>query len=241
MNLDIKATIDILGKFKNYADKTGISIWVVGSLGYRNALYDHSILKECDDIDCVFVYENISQLYEFEHISKEFIDFAEHKLMNNEVDMFSNKFYIEDIQVSADYVSIDYLIELRDEVIDGNDKYRKKLTDAIEKSQNIYCDVYGNRVVYNKHCDEFEKYRSYTLPIHLYNDGVFVPGVLLNKFLYNPQCLADHNCSISIVEQIYNAIEKYCRKYDTNASIFNTFYRKEKLCEEVRCLLGGKV
>lgn len=230
---------NIFKNFSLYAKKEKISFFLVGSLGYKNVFKNENKMELCDDIDCIFIYDDINSLKNFKYLSSELFNKAQNLILNKQIDMFSNKFYIKGIQISADYISRKYLQELLEEDIEGINKFRKKLTDSKEKNENTYCNIFGETLTYIKICEELNKYRIYKLPIHLFVNNKFYPGVLLNKFLYNPLCLVDNN-SESLVKEILKKIELYCKKEGDNASVYNTFYKKEVLSEEEKIDLGWK-
>lgn len=230
---------NIFKNFSLYAEKEKISFFLVGSLGYKNILKNENKMELCDDIDCIFIYDDINSLKNFKYLSSELFNKAQNLILNKQIDMFSNKFYIEGIQISADYISKKYLQELLEENIEGVNKFRKKLTDSKEKNENIYCNIFGETFSYIKSYEELDKYRIYKLPIHLFVNDKFYPGVLLNKFLYNPLCLVDNDVE-SIIKEILKKIEFYCKKKGDNASVYNTFYKKEVLSEEEKIYLGWK-
>lgn len=223
---DVKYIVDV---FESFAIREKISLWIVGSLGYRDALDNLQNLKLCDDIDCVFIYEKIDSLKRFPYLDKNFLSQSEKLLQQNDIDMFSNKFLINGIQISADYISVQYLRGLIGEKFDYKNKYRRKYTDAVEKAHNVYCDILGNSILYKKEIIHKDIGRVYVLPIHLYNNNLFCPGVLLNKFLYHPLCIADGSESRELIQQLYNNVDLICRKYGNGASVYNTFYKKDVL------------
>lgn len=235
-----KIAKEILEKFSSYAEKEELSLFIVGSLGYKNAYQDENKLEMCDDIDCIFIYNDINSLNNFEFLSSKFLNEAKKLLLNNKIDMFSNKFYIEGIQISADYISKKYLQKLLEEKIENIDKFRKKLTDSVEKNKNMYCNIFGEMTTYIKSYEELNEYRVYKLPIHLFINQKFYPGVLLNKFLYNPICLINNGKDKDLIKEIFNQINMYCQSQGNGASIYNTFYKKENLLKEEKLNLGWK-
>lgn len=235
-----KIAKEILERFSSYAKKEKLSLFIVGSLGYKNAYQDENKLEVCDDIDCIFVYDDINSLNNFEFLSPKLLNEAKKLLLNNKIDMFSNKFYIEGIQISADYISKKYLQKLLEERVENIDKFRKKLTDSIEKDKNIYCNIFGEITTYTKNYEELNEYRVYKLPIHLFINQNFCPGVLLNKFLYNPICLINNGKDKDLIKEIFNQINLYCKSKGNGASVYNTFYKKENLLKEEKLNLGWK-
>lgn len=238
--MEKKIAKKILEKFSVFSKKEKVSFFVVGSLGYRNAIEKQSKMELCDDIDCIFVYNNIDSLEKFEYLSPSFLNEAKKLILNDKIDMFSNKFYIENVQISADYISKEYLERLAAEKIENVNKFRRKLTDSIEKLENRYCNIYGEKVTYTKSYEVLDDYRIYKLPIHLFINKIFYPGVLLNKFIYNPVCLVNYDNIRDLVQSITKNIELYCKQIGNGACIYNTFYRKEDLSREEKMNLGWR-
>ena len=224
--------IHVIKELKNIADRNGLSLVIVGSIGYRDAILDPSQLEKCDDIDCIFIYKNLEDMRNIPYISKRFYSIASEMIQSKKADMISNKFYLGDIQISADYVSENYLKKLSEEKIIGNSKYRKKITDSNEKENNIYRNFWGQEIVYNKPCEVIaSKYRIYTLPIHYFVEEKMYPGVLLNKYLYNPQIIYDVGEHEQLIKRIQIRIQDYCEMITkisgNNAQISKSLYKSE--------------
>ena len=223
----------IIDSLKNFALDKHIGLLIVGSVGYRSALYNTCMFELCDDIDCIFIYENISTLAECPYLDEKFYTMATH-MLGNTCDLFATKKIIRGIQVSIDFISADYLRQLATEPIDGQDKFRRKLTDSFESKQHIYSDHHGNRIYFEKSYIQCQTYRVYSLPIHLFKNGAFYPGVLLGKYLYNPVTAASIKGQNAILLQIQKNVAKVCPK---DGDMCNSYYKNSNFSDETRTFL----
>jgi len=221
---------------KEWAQINELSYIVAGSIGYRSALIRNSELKECDDIDCIFIYDDIAQISESPFYDMDFYSVACNSVPYK-ADMFSSKVVIDEIKISADFISLDYLKKLSSEEIDGNSKYRFKLTNAVEVPDNIYCDFYGRKTCYHKVWENYHGYRIYKLPIHLFIGEVFFQGALLSKFVFNPSIIVSNEVHRHYVSLIQKKVKQYCPK---DGSLCNAYYKCADFSEETRKFLGEK-
>lgn len=234
--MDINKALNVIKMMQEWAIEKKISLLIVGSVGYTSALLRYSELEKCDDIDCIFIYDDISQILESPFYDKEFYETVLETIPGR-ADMFSAKTEISGIKISADFVSSDYLSKLSSEEISGVSKYRLKLTGAVEVPENIYCNFYGEQTCYHKVWETYKGYRIYKLPIHLFENGVFFPGVLFSKYIFNPKCVelnANHEIYIRAIQK---KIKDYCPE---NGSLCKAYYKCENFSEETRIFLGGK-
>ncbi len=223
--------LHLLDELKKYAREKHLGCLIVGSVGYRSAILKNEEFEKCDDIDCIFVYDDIDSLENCPYLKKSFLTTAKQYLAEGKADMFSTKLFVHDIQISADFISYEYLLKLPSEPFDGVSKYRIKLTDAVEKVTNIYRSFWGDEIIYQKGVEDHGDHRLYKLPIHYYDSGIFYPGVLLNKFLYNPYPLEADNRIRKAVDDIFVAVKQYC---PNGGSILQTSYRNEHFSDDSR-------
>lgn len=241
--------LQLTEEMRDFSKERGLGLLIVGSIGYRSAFLHHEAFELCDDLDCIFVYGQISQLYGIPYLKDDFIRIAQVVTQRGEADMFSTKFVRNGIKVSADFISMPYLKGIQADYPEGVSTYRNKLTDAIEKPENTYCDIHGENVIYRKPCDEHGDYRIYKLPIHWYFNKKYYPGVLLNKFLYNPFVLNMQPEQVALISGIQANIYDYCSRIkdrtDVDQRLFNTAYRRSEFSEETRYFLmsmkGGSI
>lgn len=235
-SMNINKALDVIKMMQEWAINKKLSIIIAGSVGYRSALLRNSELEKCDDIDCIFIYDDISQVSESPFYDKKFYDAAINTIPFK-ADMFSAKTEISGIKISADFVSSDYLKKLSSEEISGISKYRLKLTNAIEVPDNVYCNFYGEQTCYHKVWEEYQGYRIYKLPIHLFVNDVFFPGVLLSKYLFNPTCVEVKTNHEELIHSIQKKIKKYC---PSDGSLCNAYYKCGNFSEETRNFLEAK-
>lgn len=119
-----------------------------------------------------FLYMMIFQIEDCAFLDEHFYKTA-CDTIPDKADLFTVKTTIDDIKISADFVSGDYMKELAAEKITDVSKYRRKLTNAIEVPDNVYTNFYGQKTTYHKVWEKYQEYRIYKLPIHLFVDTVF--------------------------------------------------------------------
>ena len=228
--------LKMIETMKEWAQINKLSCIIAGSIGYRSALIRNSELEKCDDIDCIFIYDDITQVSESPFFDMDFYAAVSHALPNK-ADMFSSKTIIEGIKISADFISSDYLKNLSLEEINGYSKYRLKLTNAVEVPDNIYCDFYSRRTCYHKIWEDYQGYRIYKLPIHLFVDGTFFQGALLSKFIFNPAIIVINESHRYYISLIQKRVKDYCPK---DGSLCNAYYKCADFSEETRRFLGDR-
>ena len=228
--------LKVIEHMKEWALLHGLSLLIVGSVGYRSALTKHSELEKCDDIDCIYIYDDISQVAESPFFDDKFYQTV-CQAVPHKADMFSAKITTEDIKLSVDFVSSDYLKTLSLEEISNVSKYRRKLTNAVEVPDNIYCNFYSQRTTYHKIWEDYQEYRIYRLPIHLFVDDVFFPGVLLSKYLFNPAAIVLRKPHQEPVYFIQQKMKEYC---PADGSWCNAYYKCSDFSEETKTFLQDK-
>ena len=231
--MDANDALAVIDNLRNYAFSKHLGLLLIGSVAYRSALSNNHIFSQCHDIDCIFIYETLNSLEECPFINERLYNMASQALVND-CDLFSTKKVIRSIQVSLDFVSIDYLCNLADEPITNQHKYRRKLTDAHETKQHIYCDYYGNRICFNKKYVQYRGFRIYKLPIHLFENNNFFPGVLLTKYLYNPVTLVSIKKQNTAITKIQRQVAERC---PVGSSMCNFYYRNCDFSSETRDFL----
>ena len=239
--MDAKLAELVLKEMEEYADRAHSTLIVVGSVAYKSALLHPERLSSCDDIDCVFIYEDIASLWPCPYLATNFYQKVISDIAVHAADMFSTKIFIRGIRISADFVSVEYLKNMADDPIDGTSKYRIKVTDAIEKDTNIYRNFWGEETTYKKVWKEKDGVRYYKLPIHLFVGDRFYPGVLMNKFLYNPCWLRSeegHQALVRAIQQQVLSLCKFCsEECGQPLSVANTFYRPTEFSAETKNFL----
>ena len=240
--MDAKLAELVLKEMEEYADRAHSTLIVVGSVAYKSALLHPERLSSCDDIDCVFIYEDIASLWPCPYLATNFYQKVISDIAVHAADMFSTKIFIRGIRISADFVSVEYLKNMADDPIDGTSKYRIKVTDAIEKDTNTYRNFWGGEITYKKVWKEKNGVRYYKLPIHLFVGERFYPGVLMNKFLYNPSWLRSeegHKALIrAIQQQVLSLCELCSEECGQPLSVANTFYRPTEFSAETISFLN---
>ena len=204
-----KDALMIIDAMKDWTIKQNLSLIIVGSVGYRSALIHPENFENCDDIDCIFIYNDIKQISGCPIVGDSFFQTACDTIPGRS-DMFTVKAERNGIRLSADFVSSKYLHALADEEITGETKYRLKLTNAIEVPDNEYRNFYGDKTVYRKTWISYQNYRIYRLPIHYFVNGVFFPGVLFSKYIFNPTSIVLNNDHQNDINMIQCRMKAYC-------------------------------
>lgn len=234
--MKIENALHIIKNMTEIAQEKNLGLLLVGSAGYRSVLLHPEALDLCDDIDCVFIYNALEQLRGIPYITENLLEYAFSLLKTQKADMFSTKLVLKEIKISADFISEEYLLQLAHEYPSGISTFRKKLTDAVEKPENIYCSISGNKKRYQKPCEECGAYRIYQLPIHWYSEGEYYPGVLLNKLLYNPSVIQTTPEQRELIRKIQKSVSDYCNSLPSDIPpgkrVYQTAYRKENFSEE---------
>ena len=222
-----------ISNMKEWGLRKNISLLLVGSVGYRSALLHPEMLKYCDDIDCIFIYDDIMQIAGCPILDERFFETACDTIPSS-ADMFAVKAERNGIRISADFVSGRYLHELGKEQITGESKFRLKLTNATEVPDNVYCNFYGERTTYHKICYQYSDYRIYKLPIHYFMEGVFFPGVLFSKYVFNPTAIIMHETHQSDIAVIQTIARKLC---PSDGSLCLAYHRATDFSEETKAFL----
>ncbi len=241
--MEIENAQTLIREMRCYAQQAGISLLAVGSVGYKSALLHPEFLPGCDDLDCIFIYKDSQALDRCPYMKNGYWNAAQQLIEAGTADMVSTKLMAHGIRISADFVSREYLQALAQEPFTGKDRFRIKVTDAIENSTNTYCSFDAKQLVYQKPCRKLSgDIRLYTLPTQLYREGSFYPGVLLNKFLYNPAEIRMRTEDRELVQMLQSAVANFCRQQSVRTgvpgSVMNTAYRKEDFSTETQQFLS---
>jgi len=177
--------VSALNQLEKFCWKKRLNFVVVGSVAYKNA-YSVDYYNKCDDIDCVFIYDDIKKVASFPQLKQELYLAADESLRKKEVDLFATKFELEGIQISLDFISTSYFKDICNTSIDGRSIFLRKMTDAEENPTNDYYDLNGNSLIYEKQRLRKMGFNVYLLPTCLFHEGSFFSGVLRNKFIHNP-------------------------------------------------------
>lgn len=228
--------LKVIEYMKKWALLHELSLLIVGSIGYRSALIRNSEIEKCDDIDCIYIYDNIFQVAESPFFDNNFYQTV-CKGIPYKADMFSVKITIEGVELSIDFVSSDYIKALSCEEISNVSKYRRKLTNAVEVPDNIYCNFYAQKTTYHKIWEDYQGYRIYQLPIHLFVNGVFFPGVLLSKYLFNPAVIVLHESHQKSISSIQRRMKEYC---PADGSWCNAYYKCSDFSKETKSFLEDR-
>ena len=204
---------NVIENIKSRCKISKVNFIIVGSIAYRiGETYD-----TCDDLDCVIVYDSIDKLNSFQYINKNLLKTAKYLLDNKKIDLFATKLKIDNIKVSMDFISIDYLEKLSKSTPKGYSEFLKKLTDAEELSTNDYYNFYGEKLIYNKIKYTVNEFNVYRLPKFIYENNKFFTGVLYNKFLHNPKEEFIINKEVITLKQIL--IKNYAKYYKKQKQI----------------------
>ena len=241
--MEIENAQTLIREMRCYAEQAGVSLLAVGSVGYKSALLHPERLPSCDDLDCIFIYETPQALDRCPYMRPGYWNAVRHLLEDRTADMVSTKLMAHSIRISADFVSREYLRALVKEPFTGEDRFRVKATDAVESNTNTYCSFDAKRFVYQKPCRKLPgDIRLYTLPTQLYRESSFYPGVLLNKFLYNPAEIRMQPEDRELVRMLQSAVVDFCRwqsaRTGVPGSVMNTAYRKEDFSTETQHFLS---
>ena len=241
--MEIENAQALIREMRCYAEQAGVSLLAVGSVGYKSALLHPESLPGCDDLDCIFIYKDPQALDRCPYMKNGYWDAAQQLIEAGTADMVSTKLMAHNIRISADFVSREYLRTLAHEPFNGEDRFRIKATDAVENSTNTYCNFDAKQLVYQKPCRKLPgDIRLYTLPTQLYREDSFYPGVLLNKFLYNPAEIRMQPEDRELVWMLQSAVVDFCRwqsaRTGVPGSVMNTAYRKEDFSTETQHFLS---
>lgn len=234
--MNSKEALNVIDILKKWSEEKKISFIIAGSVGYRSALKYNSELEKCDDIDCIFIYDNINQIAESPIFTNEYYNLA-CNTVPDKADMFSVKEKINDIKISADFVSADYLKVLSEEEISGISKYRFKLTNAVEVPENIYFDYYGRQTCYHKVWEDYNNCRIYKLPIHVFDNDAFFQGALLSKFVFNPAMVNicyNHEKYICLIQK---RVKDYCPE---DGSLCKAYRKCNDFSDETKSFLEDR-
>lgn len=205
--------MNAIDKIKSFCHEKMLNFIVVGSVGYRNG----ESIDNCDDLDCVIIYDDILKLESFTYLHKELYNVSVEALNNNEIDLFATKFKIGEAKISIDFISIDYFDKLAKSKPNGKSEFLRKMTDAEERPINEYYDFYGNELIYNKQKLKNKGFNIYILPKFIYEKEMFYSGVLHNKFIYNPQFLVKKNKEVVDLQE--ELLKNYVEFYNSQKEI----------------------
>lgn len=222
-----------VNSMKKWAIKQDLSLLIVGSVGYRSALFHTECLEECDDLDCILIYDDIRQIAGCPIVDDSFYQLV-CRTIDHQADMFTVKSEQNGIRLSVDFVSGKYLHVIANEEITGESKFRLKLTNAVEVPDNVYCNFYGEQTTYHKTWIPYQEYRIYKLPIHYFVGDTFFPGVLFSKYIFNPTLvvICEHH------KQDINAIQKRIKDYcPADGSLCRAYYKASAFSAETKAFL----
>ncbi len=231
--MNSKEALDVIENLKKWAEDKKISFIIAGSVGYRSALKYNTEFEKCDDIDAIFIYDKLIQMAESPLYTSEYYNLV-CNTVPGKADMFSVKEKLNGIKISADFISCDYLKSLSEEDISGISKYRYKLTNAVEVPENIYFDFYGRQTCYHKVWEDYNNYRIYKLPIHVFDDGAFFQGALLSKFVFNPAIVILNKNHEEYISSIQKKVKNFCPE---DGSLCNAYRKCNEFSDETRIFL----
>lgn len=201
-----KEILNALYKIETVCKKCKLNFIIVGSVAYKGL----NKTKKYGDLDCVVVYDNINKLEDFNFLDKKFYAFAKKELKINNIDLFATKFLIEDVKVSMDFISIDYLKVMKESDFELENIFLKKMNNVKELPFNDYYSFKGEKYNYRKKEIKISEYIIYVLPKYLRIHKVFYSGVLHNKFIHNPQFkLIYNNEIVKIIKEIQKKYKEY--------------------------------
>ena len=232
MNPDV--ALKVIDNMKEWGLKKNLSVLLVGSVGYRSTLLHPEMLNYCDDIDCIFIYDDIMQVDGCPILDNHFFKTA-CDIIPLHADMFTVKSERNGIKLSADFVSSEYLHGIAEEKITGESKFRLKVTNAVEVPDNVYCNFYGRQTTYHKIWYPYQNYRIYRLPIHYFVNGDFFQGVLLSKYVFNPTAVILHETHQRDIAVIQKNVRALC---PPDGSLCSAYYRATDFSEETRAFLS---
>ncbi len=200
----------VLDEMSKYCKSNDLNFVIVGSVGYKEGF---KVVGEvdCDDLDCVIIYDEINQLHTCPFISDELYTTAVNALANDEIDLFATKLEYHNVKISLDLISVEYFKNLACLEFQQPEKILRKLSDAIENPTNEYLNFYAERYAYTKYVSNYQRYFIYHLPAYLYsNDSLFL-GVLYNKFLFNPAFITITNEQVLTYHRqlLFNFVDYY--------------------------------
>lgn len=170
-----------------------ITCITVGSISYTEALFIPEAAEYCEDFDLIVIYDDVEKLNGWKLLNDDFLECSKAALRCGEADLFATKAVIKGVNLSVDFVSDEYLRRISLEEYTGYNKYRRKLSDAIENNLCLTSfNFEGKPLTYAKEIIPFYKYNIYILPIHLFDKGIFYGGVLINKLLNYPLVLCSY-------------------------------------------------
>ena len=243
--MDSASAMRVINYLQNYCEKNSVGLYIVGSVAYTGALDDHSIFPNCDDLDCILIYNNLAQLSDCPFFKlNSLFPLAEKLLKNNEAHMFSSKPTIEGLQLSADFISLDYFKQLADEHFQPTNSFRIKLTDSIEKITNEYRSFNGSSYIYYKEAKPYADCFLYKLPIRLWVNGEYYTGALYNKFIHNPATIVDlagMNATHKLLLARYRGHFLRCAADNPSASLMSAMLFKDRFSPQTKTFLDELV
>ncbi|MDR1871484.1 MAG: hypothetical protein LBS60_06090 [Deltaproteobacteria bacterium] len=238
--MDKNKILFIIDKIHNFAKKSDTDLIIVGSVahtydGGRNISNNET---EPDDLDCIFVYSDIVQLKNHPLVSANTLTYYIENKTELALDLLSVKQTVNNINISADFISIEYLRQLSQEPYNGASFFRRKLNDSEENESNDYYDFAGNMYHYIKPHKKTSLWNIYTLPTKLFINGIFFPGVLLNKFIHSPILdFVNNKEIIALCRQIFHGFVEYAEatsNNDPNYNITKSIRNFDKFCDRAK-------
>lgn len=214
--MDSKKALNIIYDMREFCERRRLGLFIVGSAAYTSAIDKPGQFCNCDDLDCVFVYNSLTQLDSCRYLRDvELLAAAENLIAAGRINMFSSKLTIDNIHVSADFISIPYLEGLANEPFTEDDTFTVKLADTIEKPENEYASFTGSRYVFRKSPIPNGAFILYRLPIHLWKNGEHYTGALYNKFIHHPRMLVEIPGLASLHGRLLSAYSRHFRRQKT--------------------------
>ena len=136
-----KEILNALYKIETICKKCKLNFIIVGSVAYKGL----NKTKKYGDLDCVVVYDNINKLKDFDFLDKKFYAFAKKELKINNIDLFATKFLIEDVKISMDFISADYLKVMKESGFELENIFFKKMNNVKELPFNDYYSFEGEK------------------------------------------------------------------------------------------------
>ena len=116
--MNVNNALNVIETMKKWAVINRLSLIIAGSVGYRSALARICELEKCDDIDCIFIYDDITQISESPFYNKNFYDTV-CKTLPLKADMFSIKQVMNGIKIvlpDDEFVSPTHVNLLSDQI-----------------------------------------------------------------------------------------------------------------------------
>ncbi|MDD3322173.1 MAG: hypothetical protein PHS59_12100 [Paludibacter sp.] len=235
--MDIIALNFVLDSLRKICCEKKLNLVIVGSVAYK----DNFSYEDCDDLDCVIIYDDIEKIESLNFVKYNLYIEALKALNDQKIDLFATKFKLNGIAISMDFISIEYFEKLSNSIPNGMSELLNKMTDAEEKPTNDYYNFYGEKHIYNKPKFCIQELNVYKLPKFLYYGSFLYPGVLYNKFLHAPKFEIIVNQEIS---QLHNQLIKNysncfidIKKDNPRMDVFKSIRKWDEFSEESKQII----